>query len=175
MRSPSRRPGGVGSVPRQSLENPGKQDLGAGPVIPLDYITEWRQVAPWAPDAQVEQDLVISRALVHLFQQKEVSRLLAFRGGTALYKLYLSPPSRYSEDIDLVQMLPGAPGPLIDAIRGTLDSWLGAPRRVIKEGKVALLYSFRAEGQPSAACGAESSRCVARRSSVARVSPGATK
>jgi hypothetical protein len=57
-------------------------------VIPLDYITEWRQVAPWAQDAQVEQDLVISRALVHLFQQEELSRLLAFRGGTALYKLY---------------------------------------------------------------------------------------
>jgi len=112
-------------------------------VIPLDYITEWRQMAPWAQDAQVEQDLVISRALVHLFQQDELSTLLAFRGGTALYKLYLSPPSRYSEDIDLVQMLPSAPGPLIDAMRGTLDLWLGAPRRVIKEGKVALLYSFR--------------------------------
>jgi len=118
-------------------------------VIPLDYISEWRQVAPWAQDAQVEQDLVISRALVHLFQQEDLSRLLAFRGGTALYKLYLSPPSRYSEDIDLVQMLPGAPGPLIDAMRGTLDPWLGTPRRVIKEGKVALLYGFRAEGQPS--------------------------
>jgi len=107
----------------------------------------WAQDAQDAQDAQVEQDLVISRALVHLFQQEEVSSLLAFRGGTALYKLYLSPPSRYSEDIDLVQMLPGAPGPLIDAMRRTLDPWLGTPRRVIKEGKVALMYRFRAEGQ----------------------------
>jgi predicted nucleotidyltransferase component of viral defense system len=118
-------------------------------VIPLDYITEWRQEAPWVQDAQVEQDLVISRALVHLFQQEEVSRRLAFRGGTALYKLYLSPPSRYSEDIDLVQMLPGTPGLLIDSMRSTLDPWLGTPRRIIKESKVALLYGFRAEAQPS--------------------------
>jgi hypothetical protein len=33
-------------------------------VIPFDYITEWRAEAPWIDDAQVEQDLVISRALV---------------------------------------------------------------------------------------------------------------
>jgi hypothetical protein len=61
-------------------------------VIPLDYITEWRQVAPWIQDAQIEQDLVISRTPVHLFQNAVVSRFLAFRGGTALYKLYLTPP-----------------------------------------------------------------------------------
>jgi predicted nucleotidyltransferase component of viral defense system len=118
-------------------------------LIPIDYITEWRRSAPWIQDAQVEQDLVISRALVQLFQQPEVSRVLAFRGGTALYKLFISLPSRYSDDIDLVQMLPGAPGPLIDSMRDSLDPWLGSPRRVIKEGKVALVYGFRAEGQPS--------------------------
>jgi hypothetical protein len=33
-------------------------------VIPCDYITEWRVQAPWVQDFQVEQDLVISRALV---------------------------------------------------------------------------------------------------------------
>ncbi len=71
-------------------------------MIPHDYITEWRAKAPWVQDLQVEQDLVISRALVALFSQEAVARLLAFRGGTALYKLYLTPPARYSEDIDLV-------------------------------------------------------------------------
>lgn len=29
---------------------------------PRAYITSWRAHAPWAIDAQVEQDLVISRA-----------------------------------------------------------------------------------------------------------------
>ena len=33
-------------------------------MIPRDYITEWRARAPWIQDAQVEQDLVVARALV---------------------------------------------------------------------------------------------------------------
>ena len=32
-------------------------------MIPRDYITEWRSEAPWVQDFQIEQDLVISRAL----------------------------------------------------------------------------------------------------------------
>jgi hypothetical protein len=38
-------------------------------MIPRDYITEWRQQARWTQDAQVEQDLIISRALVEIFSQ----------------------------------------------------------------------------------------------------------
>jgi hypothetical protein len=72
-------------------------------VIPKDFITEWRDRAPWAMDRQVEQDLVISRALVELFSRKPIAEALAFRGGTALYKLHMKPAARYSEDIDLVQ------------------------------------------------------------------------
>ena len=71
-------------------------------LIPRDYITEWRARAPWVQDSQVEQDLVISRALVEIFSHPVLADGLAFRGGTALYKLYLMPPARYSEDIDLV-------------------------------------------------------------------------
>ena len=36
-------------------------------MIPRDYITEWRAQAPWVQDIQVEQDLVICRAIVELF------------------------------------------------------------------------------------------------------------
>jgi hypothetical protein len=53
-------------------------------VIPHDYITEWRAQAPWVQDAQVEQDLVISRALVEIFSHPLLKEALAFRGGTAL-------------------------------------------------------------------------------------------
>jgi len=35
-------------------------------VIPRDYITAWRSQAPWVQDIQVEQDLVICRALVEI-------------------------------------------------------------------------------------------------------------
>lgn len=68
-------------------------------MIPKDNITAWRVHAPWRLDAQVEQGLVISRAIVNLFAVPELARSLVFRGGKALYKIYLRPPARYSEDI----------------------------------------------------------------------------
>ncbi len=71
-------------------------------MIPFDYITEWRAAAPWTTAAQVEQDLILSRAVVSMFAEPEISRLLAFRGGTALYKLHVRPAARYPEDIDLI-------------------------------------------------------------------------
>jgi predicted nucleotidyltransferase component of viral defense system len=118
-------------------------------LIPKDYITEWREHAPWVQDAQVEQDLVISRALVEIFRIPELAERLAFRGGTALYKLHLRPAAPYSEDIDLVQVAPGPIGVTFDAVRAVVDPWLGEPRRVLKEGRVNLLYRFRSEDEPS--------------------------
>lgn len=55
-------------------------------MIPLDYITDWRNHAPWPQLSQVEQDLIISRALIDLYNHPVVSENLAFRGGTALFK-----------------------------------------------------------------------------------------
>jgi len=76
-------------------------------MIPFDFITRWRSHAPWVSDGQVEQDLVLSRALVELYGDEKLQRELAFRGGTALNKLFLDSPQRYSEDIDLVQVEAG--------------------------------------------------------------------
>jgi predicted nucleotidyltransferase component of viral defense system len=115
-------------------------------VIPLDFVTEWRSVAPWAQDAQVEQDLILTRALAEVFREPEAARALAFRGGTALYKLHLAPAARYSEDIDLVQVAPGPIGVVLDTLRAVLDPWLGEPRRRIGEGRVTLVYRVRSEG-----------------------------
>jgi predicted nucleotidyltransferase component of viral defense system len=117
-------------------------------VIPRDFITEWRASAPWVSDRQVEQDLVISRALVELFSRDTIANALAFRGGTALYKLHLRPPARYSEDIDLVQTSAEPIGPVLDAIREALDGWLGAPQRDRSEGRVTLRYRFASEDLP---------------------------
>ena len=39
-------------------------------MIPRDYITEWRKEVPWIENFQVEQDLVISRALVDIFHTR---------------------------------------------------------------------------------------------------------
>ena len=118
-------------------------------MIPRDYITEWRAEAPWVRDYQVEQDLVISRALVAIFSHPVLREALAFRGGTALYKLHLKPPARYSEDVDLVQTKAEPAGPMMDALREALDPWLGEPRRRQSEGRVTFVYRFNSEDVPA--------------------------
>jgi predicted nucleotidyltransferase component of viral defense system len=117
-------------------------------LIPRAHITAWRAFAPWPTDAQIEQDLVLSRALVEIFGQHVVAKNLAFRGGTALHKLFLEKPGRYSEDIDLVQSDAGAIGSVIDTIRGVLDPWLGSPRRSQSQGRVTMLYRFETTSRP---------------------------
>lgn len=79
-------------------------------MIPADFIAEWRAQTRWPTDEQVEQDLVLSRALVVIFEDLELAGAVALRGGTALHKLHFSPPRRYSDDIDLVQLRPGPLG-----------------------------------------------------------------
>ena len=118
-------------------------------MIPRDYITQWRERAPWSEDFQVEQDLVISRALVEIFSDPVLAGALAFRGGTALYKLYLTPPARYSEDIDLVQVEPEPAGPMMDALRNALDPWLGRAQWKQSQGRVTFAYRFLSEGVPT--------------------------
>lgn len=74
---------------------------------------------------------------------------LAFRGGTALHKLFLRPPARYSEDIDLVQVLPAPIGEDLDRIRSVLGSWLAEGRWKQTEGGVTLNFRFDSEEEPS--------------------------
>jgi predicted nucleotidyltransferase component of viral defense system len=117
-------------------------------VIPRAHITAWRSKAPWSTDAQVEQDLVICRAVVDLFSDELLAGEVAFRGGTALHKLHFNPPGRYSEDIDLVQVNAGPFGPVMDAVRARLDPWLGKPQWKQGQGRVTFFYRFESETKP---------------------------
>jgi len=117
-------------------------------LIPRANITAWRTVAPWPSNEQVEQDLVLSRALVAMYGQKVVVDRAVFRGGTALHKLFFSAGGRYSEDIDLVQRDAGPIGELINAIREALDSWLGSPRWKQGQGRFTLYYRFETSFAP---------------------------
>ncbi len=117
-------------------------------MIPHAFIEAWRETAPWSTAALVEQDLVVSRAIVDIFRVPELQEALAFRGGTALHKLHLAPGTRYSEDIDLVQMNPEPIGPTFDRLRAVLDPWLGEPKRELKEGRVNLVYRFTSQENP---------------------------
>ena len=117
-------------------------------MIPQANITAWRRVVPWADDAQVEQDLVLSRAAVELFAEPSLDGKIVLRGGTALHKLVIEPPYRYSEDIDLVQTEAAPIGSIIDAVRAKLDPWLGKPARDRGPGNVTLNYRFESEIAP---------------------------
>jgi hypothetical protein len=94
-------------------------------MIPTMNIIAWSRVAPWGEQRQVEQDLIISRALVQIFSDAFLAAELRFRGGTALNKLHFPAPLRYSEDIDLVRTSHGPIKSLLDRLRETLNPWLG--------------------------------------------------
>lgn len=117
-------------------------------MIPTADILAWRAEHPWVSNAQVEQDLIICRAVIELFSRPVLREKLAFRGGTALHKLFLKPATRYSEDIDLVQMKAGAIGPVMDGVHEALDFWMGTPRREQKEGNATLTYRVSSEIAP---------------------------
>jgi len=57
-------------------------------------------------------------------------------------------PRRYPEDIDFVQVKPGPIGPILDAIRATLDPCLVPPAREQTEGGVKLAYRFASTSPP---------------------------
>jgi hypothetical protein len=76
-------------------------------MIPAMNIVAWGRTVPWVEQRQIEQDLIISRALVALFGDPVLNDQLRFRGGTALNKLHFSKPVRFSEDIDLTRTKAG--------------------------------------------------------------------
>jgi len=110
-------------------------------------IIAWRHVAPWVSDAQVEQDLIMSRALVAIFRDEFLARHLAFRGGTALNKLYFKPPG----DIPKILICPDCEGsdrPIFDGLQRALNPFLGTPKRKQAEGTMTLTYRVESEGPP---------------------------
>jgi hypothetical protein len=113
-------------------------------VIPTAFLQAWSTKAPWPDLRQVEQDLIICRALCDLFNAPSLAGKIAFRGGTAIHKLLFKQPLRYSEDIDLVQTQPEPIGGTVDAIRAAL-SWLGKCSRAQAGHSMHLVFKFRPE------------------------------
>jgi predicted nucleotidyltransferase component of viral defense system len=116
-------------------------------LIPNAYLQAWSIQAPWPDASQVEQDLIISRALCDLFNAPALQGKIAFRGGTAIHKLLFKQPLRYSEDIDLVQTQAEPIGPTVDAIREVL-SWLGKCSREQAGHSMHLVFKFTPEADP---------------------------
>jgi len=107
-------------------------------------IAQWRIQAPWNTSEQVEQDLIICRTLIAIFSDEFLAGQLAFRGGTALHKLYLAPQSRYSEDIDLVQINSGPIKPILSRLGEVLEF---LPGKVVKQKRYNNTMLFRMESE----------------------------
>lgn len=116
-------------------------------MIPKGFLAEWSGIVPWMEPRQIEQDLIITMALIKLYSNPLLKESFAFRGGTALNKLIFNPAARYSEDIDLVQITGQPIGPLMDSIREVMDPWMGKPKRDSSEGLVTLTYRTMSEDQ----------------------------
>jgi len=114
-------------------------------VIPAQNIVAWGNVVPWADQRQVEQDLIIGRALVDVFSDDMLRDAVRVRGGTALNKLHFPKPVRYSEDIDLVRTSGGPIGPVLDQLRAVLEPWLGRAR--FDQSPVAPKFRFRVDAE----------------------------
>ncbi len=99
-----------------------------------------RENAPWIEDYQVEKDLIICRALCEIYSEDFGKMNFAFRGGTALQKLFFKTQNRYSEDIDLVQITQGPAGSIIDYFCKKLQPWLGKPTLDLKNGRITLRH-----------------------------------
>lgn len=85
-------------------------------MIHRSAITAWSVSHPWPTLDQVEQDLLLSRAICVIAEHEYLGEELVFRGGTALHKLHLAAGYRYSEDLDYVRRTPGAIKPLMAAL-----------------------------------------------------------
>ena len=118
-------------------------------MIPNAYIQAWSAKAPWPDARQVEQDLIICRALCDLFNAPTLKGKIAFCGGTAINKLLFKQPLRYSEDIDLVQTQAEPIGTTVDSIRQAL-SWLVKCNREQAGHSMHLVFKFAPEADSRA-------------------------
>lgn len=116
-------------------------------MIPEYAIKEWGNAVPWNSPEMIEQDLIICRALVAIFSNEFLASHLAFRGGTALHKLYISPQVRYSEDIDLVQLKAEPIKQTIEELSESL-SFLGKPVVKQKANNNTLVFRLESEIEP---------------------------
>ena len=82
-------------------------------MIPRNDIVDWSAEHPWPEFEQVEQDLLLSKAICEISNDPLLGEELALRGGTALHKLFMPMPLIYSEDLDYVRIKEGGIGEIM--------------------------------------------------------------
>ncbi len=86
-------------------------------MIPQAAITAWGATRAWPTRAAIEQDLLLARTIVAIYEHERLRDELVFRGGTCLHQVFLDTPRRYSEDLDFVRTTHGGIGSIFDDLR----------------------------------------------------------
>jgi len=117
-------------------------------MIPLTRqdILVHQTAVPWPSHRQVEQDLLLCRAMAAIFNDGFLQTQLAMRGGTLLHKVYLAPAARFSEDIDLVVIGDRPEDHIRKALRRVLADILGNPKTSAWD---AIALAIRNQARPS--------------------------
>lgn len=90
-------------------------------MIPNPSITAWATTRPWPSRPAIEQDLLLARTVVAIYEHPYLRNELAFRGGTCLHQVHLPKPRRYSEDLDFVRRTRTGVGTVLDGLREVAD------------------------------------------------------
>lgn len=86
-------------------------------MIPKAAITQWGTSRQWPSPSAIEQDLLLARMIVEIYNHPTLASELVFRGGTCLHQVALPTPVRYSEDLDFVRSTHSGIGHVFDALR----------------------------------------------------------
>lgn len=86
-------------------------------MIPRAAITQWGTSRNWPNPSAIEQDLLLARMIVEIYNHPMLASELVFRGGTCLHQVVLANPLRYSEDLDFVRRTHTGIGQVFDALR----------------------------------------------------------
>lgn len=117
-------------------------------MIPLTRqdILAHQTIVPWPSQRQVEQDLLLCRAMAAIFGDGFLRTQVAMRGGTLLHKVHLAPAARFSEDIDLVALGDRPETHIRKALRRVLADVLGSPKTSAWD---TLMLAIRNQAKPS--------------------------
>jgi predicted nucleotidyltransferase component of viral defense system len=120
-------------------------------VIPAATVTAWGARRPWPNRAAIEQDLLLARTIVAIYNHPLLRRELVFRGGTCLHQVHLPAPVRYSEDLDFVRRTNDGIGSVLNALR-EVAAEVGMTVRGVKIGEhPKMVLRAQAEDDPSLA------------------------
>lgn len=108
-------------------------------------IIQWGADHPWQNENQIEQDLLLSCAMIEIANDPLLSKELVLRGGTAFHKLFLPQPYRYSEDLDFIRMGTGGIGDVMKRLT-SLGTELGFTVRTKMGMYPKVMWRFNFEG-----------------------------